>query len=152
MAAITTIGAAEGNVFFATKTHAAIATGTSLNFDYGFINKAHDFISIAVGMLLHTDKNRRQQSSSNKQKSPDNAGLFHAERSDRRFYYRDVLTLLWAFDNKLHHTVRFGEQGVIAAQANVLTRMKTSAALTNDNSARLNLLTTVNFYTQSFCF
>jgi hypothetical protein len=46
-----------------------------------------------------------------------------------------------AFHRKLHFAIGLREQRVIAATANVLTRMELSASLTNDDVPRKNLLT-----------
>jgi len=67
-------------------------------------------------------------------------------------YRHDIycLTTQMAFHRKLHFAIGLREQRVIAATANILTRMELSASLTNDDVPRKNLLTAKFFYTQSF--
>jgi hypothetical protein len=45
-----------------------------------------------------------------------------------------------------------GKQGVILANANVITRMMLGAALTNENVACFGELSAVNLYSQSLAF
>ena len=47
---------------------------------------------------------------------------------------------------KLHMPVFFRKQGVIPADANIDTRMKTRATLANNDVARNNFLAAVDFY------
>src|SRR6218665_290341 len=93
------------------------------------------------------------------QKSPDQAGLFAKAAckpgvvgSGRSRFHHNVLTLRSALLHELHHAMRLGEQGVITADTNILTRPELGATLTNDDGAGLNLLATVHFYAKSFRF
>jgi hypothetical protein len=53
---------------------------------------------------------------------------------------------------KLNMPVFFCEQCVIPADANIDARMKTRAALANNDIARNNFLAAVNFHAQAFTF
>ena len=52
---------------------------------------------------------------------------------------------------ELQRTVAQSEQGVVLAAANVFTRMKVGATLTNDNITRLYLLTSEHLNAKSLC-
>jgi hypothetical protein len=86
-----------------------------------------------------------------KQKSPDNAGLFYASGSGRRFNY-DVVALWCPFLHELDHTMCLGEQRMVTTDSNIFTRVKTGATLANDDGACLDFLAAIYFYAQSFRF
>ncbi len=74
--------------------------------------------------------------------------LFLAARSGRN--HAHVATILRTFDLELHHAVNLGEQRVIPATAYIDTVVHRCAALTDNDAAGIDGLTTVNLYTQSF--
>jgi len=57
-----------------------------------------------------------------------------------------------ATDREVHHTVRFGENGVVFAAACVHTRVEACAALSDDDAASGNHLSTVALHAKSFGF
>ncbi len=59
------------------------------------------------------------------------------------------MTLHRAFGYKLNRAVDQREQRVVFADTHVLTRVQFSAALTNDDTARIDALTAVDFNAQS---
>lgn len=58
----------------------------------------------------------------------------------------------FALANEFDRTVYQSKQGVVFAHADVFAGMDSGAALTHDDAASVNGLSTVNFYAQSFRF
>ena len=64
----------------------------------------------------------------------------------------NLLSVAGATNIELDLTSRRGEQGVVLAYPNVITGMKPCAALSNDNTACADLLTTKHLDAQPFAF
>ena len=64
--------------------------------------------------------------------------------------YTDKLAILRAFFLKLHLPVTLRKKRMVAADADVDARMKSSAALPHQDVARNDLLTAIHFDAKSF--
>ena len=84
-----------------------------------------------------------------KQKSPVNRRGFKRHEEGLGRNNTNVFATLWTFNFKLHHTVCLSKQSMVGATTYVFTSVKASAALTNNNAARANSLTTKTFYTKT---
>lgn len=63
-----------------------------------------------------------------------------------------VLALLWALQVEKYATIDLGEEGVILAAADVVTRVETRATLPDDDVACGDDLSAIAFHTKSFGF
>ncbi len=69
---------------------------------------------------------------------------------DPLLHHTDELAMLGTFPFEPDLTVFLCEQGMIATDADIHTRVKTSAALPNNNIAGNNFLAAVDFDAQAF--
>ena len=68
----------------------------------------------------------------------------------RSVYDTNELPILRTLALELHKSVLLGEQGVIAAEANILASVDTCATLANDDISGNNFLAAVDFDAQAF--
>jgi hypothetical protein len=135
LAAIATVGATHRDVFLAAESGDAVAAVASFNVDLCFVDELHFF------RLL-------------KLKSPiqrtglcDSAVLnLFSGRNDG-----DRAALLLALDGELDGAILQREQGVVLAHADVFASVEFGTALTNDDVAGENELTTVALDAESLC-
>jgi hypothetical protein len=67
-------------------------------------------------------------------------------------HYLNELAALGALGHEFHFTIRQGEQSVVLANADVFTRVKLGATLTNKDIARENFLAAEAFDAEAFRF
>ena len=147
MATIAAIRSAALDVFLAPKTQAAVTAVAGLDANSCFINEFH---------TLRVLGNRNEK--------PRCGGAFYScsqedlvtriSRQSRSYNYKlhhvNKLAVFRPFSRELDLAIFFRKQGVIAANANVNTRMKMRATLTNNYITGNHFLAAIDLHAQSF--
>src|SRR5687768_14597379 len=112
----------------------------------GFIYKFHN--TTALGPL----PSLLSESQIKKPRQHDRAFASSARKWQLGANDTHVTTIARALDFKLHGAVSFGKQRMVFAHADISARMKLRTALTNDDAASVNRLTTKHLDAKTFTF